>query len=523
MVGRLSIRTFVAFSGLLLLPAPPHGKAIRSINASGQDRQAAGPLSALVDSPDRALRQLSALDGRQRLGEWLCSRPADSVALVTRLPVDPLLHGREIPCALARIEWADSQGRYIRRTAYFYPPLPASPLAELATLPAGKVVREECRLGAIHVLVQPNGPMFLAADSLRRLLRSHLGEPVDSAKGAAAYRGWGAPRWRRDSATVVVAYYDSMRDNAEKGVYAMAHLPRAGWGDTEADRKTWPNSDTNQWLLDPDTSLAIEVYRRALQIVDLPVERRGVEEFLHRAGSPAELNSTRTRDNPGAVALLRRWRSVTDSLSQTRRAAALLVADHVIRRTMYSVEPPAAGITMPAMVAALSEVGAEYVDDHLAGSWLYDGNWLREARALDPRGPVGDLVLLLQLESGFAQPRCGGGVDTYMRVIAEGVPLLGRVTDAEDRFRVTLALGQAYRDAVALAAGAADEYSPDSIGVDLSVARERAVHYYRLAITQHRDGLGRTQEINVRNAWSEAWRLQAGLAPAGLRYFCIYD
>jgi hypothetical protein len=76
---------------------------------------------------------------------------------------------------------------------------------------------------------------------------------------------------------------------------------------------------------------------------------------------------------------------------------------------------------------------------------------------------------------------------------------------------------------VALAAGAADVYSPESVGVDLGVARERAVHFYREAITQFRDGLGRNREVDVRHAWSEAWRLLAGLAPAGLRYFCIYD
>jgi hypothetical protein len=83
---------------------------------------------------------------------------------------------------------------------------------------------------------------------------------------------------------------------------------------------------------------------------------------------------------------------------------------------------------------------------------------------------------------------------------------------------VELMVAEAYRDYVALAEGVGSEYAdPLDYRDSAPAALEKAIEHFRAALPQAPD----TFENRAR--WSDAWRLIAGLPPAHLRFYCIYD
>ncbi|MFL5577690.1 MAG: hypothetical protein ACJ79S_17175, partial [Gemmatimonadaceae bacterium] len=215
----------------------------------------------------------------------------------------------------------------------------------------------------------------------------------------------------------------------------------------------------------------------------------------------------------------------TAALPRPRRAAALLAADRAL-----AAAAPAVGTddvaADSATAAAIARLGARYVFSPIGGAFVYGGNWLRQARALDPRGAAGELALLVQLETGFAEPLCDGpdsAGENFRVVRAEGERYLaaGGHDDAS-RSRVELAVADADRDLVALASGASEYADSASYLAGSPAARRRAIGHYRRFLALSR-ATGQSATPRARRAWLEAWRLLAGLPPAGLRYYCVYD
>jgi hypothetical protein len=222
---------------------------------------------------------------------------------------------------------------------------------------------------------------------------------------------------------------------------------------------------------------------------------------------------------------VRGGRAAPAGLRRGRRAAALLAAD----RALVAAAPAIGTDDLAAdsaVAAAIGKLGARYVFSPLGGAFVYGGNWLRQARALDARGPAGALALLLQIESGFAEPLCGGpdsAGENFRVVRAQGERYLaGGARDDAARARVELAVADAYRDVVALASGASEYADSTSYLADAATARRRAVAHYRRFLALSR-AAGQAGSPRARRAWLEAWRLLAGLPPAGLRFYCVYD
>ena len=173
----------------------------------------------------------------------------------------------------------------------------------------------------------------------------------------------------------------------------------------------------------------------------------------------------------------------------------------------------------------LRSLGAAFDTAALSGDVLYARNWLREAYRLDPRGPIGDRAFLDLLARGFdTSPSCAEGPEAFRRVIEEGEAFLLRV-DAEPEggrdprilAEVHYRIAEAQRDIVALASGHSSYADPETYSAEAEAARASAVEHYRAALTLDPHAPGATA------AWSEAWRLSAGLPPAGLAFYCIYD
>jgi hypothetical protein len=79
-------------------------------------------------------------------------------------------------------------------------------------------------------------------------------------------------------------------------------------------------------------------------------------------------------------------------------------------------------------------------------------------------------------------------------------------------------VAEAHRDIVGLAEGLGREYADPQDYKDAAPgARRKAIEHFWTALLQAPDTL------ENRAAWSDAWRLIAGLPPSRLRYFCVYD
>jgi hypothetical protein len=163
-------------------------------------------------------------------------------------------------------------------------------------------------------------------------------------------------------------------------------------------------------------------------------------------------------------------------------------------------------------------MGASFQFDELGKCYEYSGNWLNEARKLDPDGEVGRMAVLDSLARGGA-PSLGTDKDQdiFHTVVADGEWLLSKNPDSFTAAQVHFIIGDAYSDIVALAGGAEPDYGdPANYRDEADSARTKALEHYRAGL-----GIDSSSE-NARDAWLQAWRLAAGLLPE-TRYVYIND
>jgi hypothetical protein len=212
---------------------------------------------------------------------------------------------------------------------------------------------------------------------------------------------------------------------------------------------------------------------------------------------------------------LRRWIQAADALPPARGAAALYIADRILDATMCTFrlcdDDGAKGR------AALEALGAHFVRQN--DIWVSQHAWLIQARALDRDSPIGQRILLAQLGNAFDfSGSCAGGPEEFRRVIAEGERYLARMPATPIAPSVHFLVGEAWRDIVALAHGAGGLDADSSrYGAEAEAAAQKALAHYTEAMKA-----GPTSPV-ARAAWRRAWWLRAGLAPRGLRFYCVGD
>jgi len=220
---------------------------------------------------------------------------------------------------------------------------------------------------------------------------------------------------------------------------------------------------------------------------------------------------------------------VIDALSQwiidamekpdRQKAAALLVADMVLASVQYAFNVSELEEGREARLA-LSKLGAHFISQPAQEIMVYSRSLLIDARRLDAEGPVGELCFLMLMEAGFDPTgTCAETSEKFIQVIKNGEEYLRNAKNSAHKREVELMVADAYRDIVALAEGLADDehVDPSKYKALARVALPKAIEYYRLGLKNVSDS-----EKN-RIAWSEAWRLIAGLPPVNIRYFCIID
>lgn len=472
------------------------------------------------------VRELDALDRHLTPAQWLQAHPGDSLR---RFAFDPFLHTGAPWCAEAIAAPGVVGGRALTRRAVFYPPpagdLSHAPWPSLPSRPDSALVEARCALALVSIAVSSaseGGGLAAFADSVRQALARVHGA-ADTSGAVGDYYGsafWQRPaRWRVGARTIVTAYLPPDRGHdAGPRVLAFAHLPPARLGRSlQAE-----NAEAKAAFLAAQRTDSATFERALVLAKGEPAATHALRALYLQRHAHAWDALPPARPDTLVVPPLRRWLAATADLPPPRRAAALLAADRAL-----ALAAPAVDGNTPAdsgLAHAITEaVGAQYIFLPIGGGYAYTGNWLREARATAPTSPAGELAFLRQLEAGFIEPRCGGDSagEHFRRVIAEGEAFVARTTDRAWQARAHLAVADAYRDIVALAAGVEESFDgdPARYRAEGPAARERAVAHYRGVLALGRAATGAA----ARQAWSEAWRLLAGLTPADTRFVCVYD
>jgi hypothetical protein len=163
---------------------------------------------------------------------------------------------------------------------------------------------------------------------------------------------------------------------------------------------------------------------------------------------------------------------------------------------------------------ALQELGANFETGFEDPSYHYSGNWLSEAKDLDPDTEGGQLALVAWMSRGDGCERAGSVI--FREVISKGEMLLTKKINASTAAKVHFMVGDAYSDIVAIADGVDANGAYTSAVGDEADSRAKALQHYRAGLA-----LDNTSE-DARDAWRQAWHLSAGLVP-GTRYACFGD
>lgn len=505
-------------------PAPPLGRveptrsaasssthasddsASRGVGAPQTPAPASGVRTpALTDSAFILLvrTELAALDTTLTLSDWRAKHPADSVVLFSNLLKD---YSHNEWCARSTPRGTAGATAFVRH-AYFYAPAPPP---ELQPPTASSALADSCRLGAIWIEspLSGNGATGTPAQDLITGLRRWYGQetPIDGELAFVGAAYWSpVGQWRSGGVTVIAALDPSPVASPETPTLrAMAFASPSTLGYV-----------THAYEFARAAPLWESVFaERALGLVGAGSAESGpVRQLLREAQEDRREYPDWKSWSARATGVVRDWVTAAQARGARERAAALLVAD-------LALDLPGLRVIVASDSTArkvLGALGAEFAYAELGEIWLYTHSWRRMAQRLVPSGPIADLALLSQVEIGFDDAgMCSAGEEEFRRVIAEGEPFLLRLQERSDRAELHYLLGLAYADIVGLADGISEYGSPD-YAAEVPAARARGIQHLRQALSL--DPRGR----NARHAWVTAWRLQAGLPPLSLRFFCVYD
>lgn len=483
--------------------------AFLSCRARSPERQAGSESTATVainpSTPQGQIAlELWQLKAGTSLGDWKGLHPeetilgSDSSALA--------LHFLGPWCAFATRR-ATAGALTIVRTAYFYAPPPPPSLAVPDT--GALDLARQCVIGLMWVDVEVADSFTAAAlaDSVHAQMGTLYGTEVPRQVQFFGSAFWSHTAWfSHDSLAAVTALRASEPGRPGSGtrvVTAFAYLPVSGVsaGGDDGPREAWTPVDT--FPLDSALSLAQ---------LDTALASPLLAALHEESATPRGAAS-----GDSLVQALAGWLRASEPLPPPRKAAALYVADQVLARAMCGYRL-CEKESEPAL-APLKALGAQFSWGELGGTIVYHHTWLTEARALTRDTPLGARILIAQLLSGFDfSGTCAGGAEGFRRVIENGERYLTRLPESPIAPDVHYLVGDAYRDVVALAHGAAGEYGDSArYKAEAPDAARKALAHYVAAM---RAGAGHPA---ARAAWSRAWWLRAGLIPRDVRFYCVYD
>ena len=414
--------------------------------------------------------------------------------------------------------------------ALFYPPsVPSGAVPSLPNREDKDLVVRSCTLGAIWIEIDV------------RDVRDADGEVLKAMNAAARdelSRKWGQPNpvlefpyltgnypkhwllssweassiWTRDSKTVVMAFAPGYLNPPETSFTyvperAIVYVFR-GNGLAAAPWVKYVSSSGSQSNSRPGTPSTIAA-AAALAHLDA-----GLTQAIL---SDTAFDDSRNFDT--VVPVLKQWIAKSQGLQKRARAAALLIAD----RVLAAANPGPSGWETPSdqNIRDVQLLGAKFVN--FKDGPGYSENWLDEAKALDPAGPVAELVDVTELQEGCrpqdavvdSQP-AASSVDEPTRNIALGEEILREFPQDQWTASVEFIVAGIAESQLALS------YPNPSLGYDPYYFDPTSSHnspksrqLRALAISRYRVALKlESDTARARVAWGEAWRLLAGLPPS---------
>lgn len=415
-------------------------------------------------------------------------------------------------------------GRQVTRTVYFYPPKAPTP-AVFPTLVGQELLNHSCTLAMIRIQTltpaEQDGHTF--AQALKQLFVKKYGSGIGmKGTGFSGSVSWeDAARWMTGSE--IVSAYDPTESSYTSSdpehpyrsgaVFVFARLPVVY--EIEQNACCAPKAYRYR-------SIESAQFHRALSVagVEATLSERIGKLFaaLFRASASPEKaqQPEETKWRESMVPLLRDWLNAVKTLAPTQRAAGLYAADRLLAAAGDVNGGVLGEQDNPELRSVLEKIGAGFEFYQLGKSYAYAGNWLNEARELDPDGAVGQMAVLVSLARGGA-PRLGKDQDIFHTMVVDGEWLLAKNPDATTAAQVHFMIGDAYSDIVALAGGAEPDYDdPAKYRDEADSARKKALQHYRAGLAA--DGISE----NAKDAWLQAWHLSAGLLPT-TRYVYIND
>jgi hypothetical protein len=414
-------------------------------------------------------------------------------------------------------------GRQVTRIVYFYPPQAPGP-AIFPTLGGQELINHTCTLAMVRIQTQT--PTWQDSRAFTQAFQRRFTKKYGVGVGMMGTHFSGGTDWM-DSARwmagfEVVSAYDprgmaeAAYDPYAASAFVFARLPVV----YKTEQDACCSSKAYRYRAIEDAQ-----FHRAIEIAGVDADLAGrvvnlYEALLRANASPEqERQPEHAKLQDSVLPMLRDWLNALQSLEPARRAAGLYAADRLLITAGDAVSwPELRDEDRPELRSALQGIGAKFEFDELGKCYSYSGNWLVEAREMDPEGIVGQMAVLVSLARGGA-PQLGNDMDQdiFHAVIADGEWLLAKNPDPPIAAQVHFMIGDAYSTIVALAGGAEPDYDdPAKYKDEADSARKKALEHYRTGLAE--DGVSE----NAKDAWLQAWHLSAGLLPA-TRYVYIYD
>ena len=498
-----------------------HSHSAVSSAPSTQKASDSGP----KDPPTSVVEELAALKPGISVAVWRRSHTTDGWhAPSYRYDREywPFVFGNF--CAVSTLTKHLPNGEELVRKAAFYIPAPLAPTALPGDSSASSLL-DTCRLGYVQIELVMGNRESLAnlKANVHMALTTRFGPPSEEPNAmvlAPVLQKQIIPVWRIGDAKAVLGSVLQSPPNdprySDSQFAAYAYLPvypfEREHPDEPYDSMTAESSPEIFRLAvrtaaqDPKLSQPMaDVYRKWIEFY----ERKSALSYQEQPRLPRPIQ-------PNEVAsVLQPWLEASQSLVAQRRAAALLATQLVVEAS-WSEFSTAAGFSVVEKGSeaqrALEEAGAEFSPPGGPEGIQPVVKWVREARDIDPDGPIGDAITLMTLSGWhFRELFPGGYGDVTDYVIAVGEKYLSRPRDSATTARVEYFIGSAYCDRVLISQigddGGEGELippTPEQLRRG-AAAKPEALRYYRSMLALD----GSSQRAIA--AWRSGLRLMAGL------------
>jgi hypothetical protein len=438
-------------------------------------------------------REMLQLEDSVTLGKWRILHPYDSLVPFGYELKDDI--GMEW-CMRADWSFLLPSGKTAYRRAYFYAPPPSHGLKLPILKDSVRVRTTEPILGMLLVQLAEGSRDIgeSIADSARQRLCSVFGiGKIDEKLWGYGSSGWThTNRWQSGNRIFASAYGLNLDYGSEPKVFACGFLPISDFH-VDFNYNHYSSGGT-------DTNIDSLIYERSIKLLG---------QYRENANALMQIYSSRRHspntpvDIKGIVNPFRQWIKLFKNTDPHQRAAALVFADQILKPIEGSFN-----IKDTVVISEFRQLGADIRESRTMG-WIYESSWLKEARTLDPKGPMGDLALMIMMQRGF---QLDAGISDcgrcFIKIIREGEELLERSNDEELRTWTHFKLGYAYSDVVAIESGYPTLTENDtSFQMSAEVARQKAITHFQEAFSVD------SVSTKAYSAWREAWRLVAAIPP----------